>query len=255
MELVLICGIAALASLLTFFTGFGLATVLTPVMLLFFPPHIAIALTAIVHFLNNIFKYLLTRHHIDWPTLLRFGLPAGCGALTGAALLYAIPATAVVADYTLGGKTMHITPLKLVVGSLMICFALFEVIPRLRNLQFNQNKIWLGGALSGFFGGLSGHQGALRSAFLIRSGLGKETFIATGIAIACIVDVSRLAIYRPAGFDLHAHLMTIFAATLAAFSGAFAGNLLLKKVTISAVQKAVAIGVILLGTGIASGIL
>jgi acyl-CoA reductase-like NAD-dependent aldehyde dehydrogenase len=39
----------------------------------------------------------------------------------------------------------------------------------------------VGGLLSGFFGGLSGHQGALRSVFLLRAGLTKESFIATGV--------------------------------------------------------------------------
>ena len=33
---------------------------------------------------------------------------------------------------------------------------------------------------SGFFGGLSGMQGALRSAFLARAGLSKEAFVASG---------------------------------------------------------------------------
>lgn len=257
MELVFICGTAALASLLTFFTGFGLATVLTPVMLLFFPAPIAIALTAIVHFLNNVFKYLLTRHHIDWRTVLRFGLPAGIGALGGAALLHILPGSTDLTSYAISGKLFHVTALKLVVGCLMICFALFETIPRLRNLQFSENKISLGGALSGFFGGLSGHQGALRSAFLVRSGLGKDTFIATGIAIACIVDISRLVVYRPFGetFDFQSHAVTVIAATLAAFAGAFAGNLLLKKVTITGVQKIVALAIVLLGTAIATGII
>ncbi len=92
MELALISATAALASLATFFTGFGLATVLTPVMLVYFPPHTAIALTAVVHLLNNLFKYALTRHHIDWRTVLRFGAPAAIGALLGAALLLATAA-------------------------------------------------------------------------------------------------------------------------------------------------------------------
>ncbi len=38
--------------------------------------------------------------------------------------------------------------------------------------------------MTGFFGGLSGMQGAMRSAFLAKSGLGKEAFIATGAVIA-----------------------------------------------------------------------
>lgn len=50
------------------------------------------------------------------------------------------------------------------------------------------------GALSGFFGGLSGHQGALRTAFLIRAGLPKEVFVGTMVVSAVVVDLSRLLI-------------------------------------------------------------
>lgn len=56
LEILLIAVVAAGASLLTFFSGFGLGTMLLPVFLLFFPVDLAIAMTAVVHFLNNIFK-------------------------------------------------------------------------------------------------------------------------------------------------------------------------------------------------------
>ena len=164
MDILLISATAALASLATFFTGFGLATVLTPVMLIYFPPQTAIALTAVVHLLNNLFKYTLTRNHIDWKTVLRFGLPAFFGALAGAALLHFLPAEKTLLSYAVGTKTAAVTSVKLIIGLLMIFFALFEAIPRLKQLQFSENKIYAGGFISGFFGGLSGHQGALRSA-------------------------------------------------------------------------------------------
>jgi hypothetical protein len=49
---------------------------------------------------------------------------------------------------------------------LMMVFALFELLPSLRKLTFSNRHLVIGGLLSGFFGGFSGHQGALRSAFL-----------------------------------------------------------------------------------------
>ena len=66
------------------------------------------------------------------------------------------------------GKTMEVTFIKLLVATLMILFALFEILPWLKSLQFSSNYLSLGGFISGFFGGLSGNQGALRSAFLLR---------------------------------------------------------------------------------------
>lgn len=248
---------AAFASLLTFFTGFGLATILTPVMLVFFPAPAAIALTAIVHFLNNIFKYALLRTHIDWRTVARFGLPAGLGAILGAVLLGLMPQDNVLTTYTLSGKIFSITPLRLVVGLLMVAFALFEAVPRLRQLEFSAGKIYAGGFISGFFGGLSGHQGALRSAFLIRAGLTKEVFIATGIAIACIVDAVRLILYRPwnvsSGIWQYGGQLAV--ASGAAFAGAILGNLLLKKTGMKAIQVIVAVGICIIGVLVAGGII
>lgn len=257
MEIALIAFVAAASSLLTFFTGFGLATVLTPVMLLFFPAPTAIMLTAIVHLLNNLFKYALMRSHIDWRTVLRFGLPAGLGAFLGAGLLSFLPARTLLVSYAVSGRGFEITALKLVVGLLMVFFALFEAVPRLKKMEFSRNKIFLGGLCSGFFGGLSGHQGALRSAFLIRAGLSKEVFIGTGIAIACIVDLTRLVLYRPfsAGFDFSAHGVLIIAASAAAFFGALAGNLLLRKTELKTIQRIVAGGVSLIGLCLAAGLI
>lgn len=257
MELVTIALVSAVASLLTFFTGFGLATVLTPVMLLFFPAPTAIMLTAIVHLLNNLFKYALMRSHIDWLTVLRFGLPAGVGAFLGAWLLSFFPARTLIVSYSFGGRVFDVTALKLTIGALMVFFALFEAIPRLRKIEFSQNKIYLGGLCSGFFGGLSGHQGALRSAFLIRAGLAKEVFIGTGIAVACIVDLTRLVLYRPfsAGLDFSAHGVLIITASAAAFSGALAGNLLLRKTELKTIQLVVAVGVSIIGLSLSAGLI
>ena len=84
MELFLVAGVAFIASLLTFFSGFGLGTLLMPVIALFFPLPIAIAITAIVHFSNNLLKFFLLVKHSDVSILLRFGLPAVIFALLGA---------------------------------------------------------------------------------------------------------------------------------------------------------------------------
>jgi uncharacterized membrane protein YfcA len=74
-------------------------------------------------------------------------------------------------------------------------FAFLEIIPSFQKVQFGKDKLVLGGVLSGFFGGLTGIQGAIRSAFLIKSGLSKEAYIATGVMIACFIDFTRLSVY------------------------------------------------------------
>jgi uncharacterized membrane protein YfcA len=132
-----------------------------------------------------------------------------------------------------------------------------EATPGFRNFQFGKDKLIVGGILSGFFGGLSGNQGALRSAFLIKSGLSKESFIATGVVIACIVDFSRLGIYmtRFSQSGLQANITLVLAATLSAFAGAFLGSKLLKKVTLSAVQALVTVLLVVLSLALGLGLI
>ena len=143
------------------------------------------------------------------------------------------------------------------ISVLLIAFALIDLLPQLNKISFSKKLLPLGGALSGFFGGLSGNQGALRSAFLIRSGLTKEAYIGTSVVISCFVDFTRLAVYssRFADSDLGNNIPLVLSATVAAILGAFLGNKLLKKVTLKAVQMAVAILLIVVGIGLGSGIL
>ena len=105
------------------------------------------------------------------------------------------------------------------IAVLLIFFSIMEVAPFFKNVQMGKDKLIIGGILSGFFGGLSGHQGALRSAFLIKSNLGKEAFIATGIVIACMVDLSRLGVYIPRFSDIGSNdnIVLVIAATASAF--------------------------------------
>ena len=256
MEYSIICLVAFLGSGLTLFSGFGLGTLLLPVFGLFFPIELAIVLTAIVHFLNNLFKLALVGKKADKQTILSFGFLSIIAAFAGAFVLHQLSNMEPLLEYNILGKQLMILPIKLSIAFVLFFFACFEIIPSLANLQFDKKYLPVGGLLSGFFGGLSGNQGALRSAFLVRSGLSKEAYIATGVVIACLVDISRLSIYSNQIF-LTKHTFNyplIISATLAAFAGAFIGNKLLKKVTIKTIQILVAILLfifsILLGLGI-----
>ncbi|ASS47356.1 MAG: hypothetical protein A3D31_16055 [Candidatus Fluviicola riflensis] len=256
MDYLLICTAALIGSGLTLFSGFGLGTILVPVFALFFPIEIAILLTAIVHFLNNGFKFLLLGKHVNWPIALRFGLPAIVFALLGAWLLKFLATIEPLGDYQLFGHLFIVEWVKLIIGFLLVFFALFELIPALSKLELDRKYLPIGGVLSGFFGGLSGNQGALRSVFLLRAGLGKESFIATGVIIACLIDTARLIVYIPPIIQQHERFdfTLLLAATLSAFAGAFAGNKLLKKMTLGTLRVGVACLLIVFGCLLAVGI-
>lgn len=257
MEYIVICLVAFIGSGLTLFSGFGLGTLLVPVFALFFPIDIAIVLTAIVHFLNNLFKLFLVGKNADKSIIIKFGIPSILAAFIGAYTLNYLSDLNTVYSYQLLEKTVVIMPIKLVIGLLLIFFALFDIIPRLSNLQFDKKYLPLGGILSGFFGGLSGNQGALRSAFLIRSNLSKEAFIGTGVVIACLIDISRLSIYSKQILNSNTsiHLSILISATLSAFLGAFIGNKLIKKITIKILQQLVATMLIIFALLLIAGII
>ncbi|MBI3553030.1 MAG: sulfite exporter TauE/SafE family protein [Elusimicrobia bacterium] len=257
MKYLLICSAALLTSGLTLFSGFGLGTLLMPVFAIFFPVEAAVGLTAVVHFLNNLFKLALLGKHADRAVVLRFGIPAILAAFLGARALVWLSHLPPLASYAAFGKTLDVLPVKLAIGLLMIAFALLEIVPAFEKLAFDKRYLPAGGVLSGFFGGLSGNQGALRSAFLIRCGLSKEGFIATGVVIACLVDVTRLGVYATkfSAADVGANAGLLTAATLSAFVGAWGGNRLLHKITIRTVQWSVAAMLLVIAVGLAAGLI
>ena len=224
MALALIAVAALFASLLTFLSGFGLGTILTPVFIIFFPADTAIAMTA---------------------------------AVLGAWLLKSLTVFNPIYAYQLLDEQFEVESVSLTIGILMVIFSILKLIPGLKRIQLGDKSLIPGGILSGFFGGLSGHQGALRTLFLTKLNLSKEAFIATGVSIACAVDLARITIYVPQVINNNftQYCPYLLTGTAAAFLGAIVGRSLLKKITINFVQNVVATGIITLGLLLIVGII
>lgn len=244
-------------AILTFFSGFGLATVLTPVFILFFPTPVAIGLTAIVHFLNNVFKFFLVGKKGNTEVLLKFGVPAMAGALFGSLLLLSISQKKFPLNYILFNHTFHVELINLIIGLLIFIFAIFEIIPIPTQFSLNKNLLPFGGVISGFLGGLSGHQGAFRSIFLLKCNLSKEQFIATGIQIAFLVDVVRLPVYWTnfLNKDITNEAMLMINAVVFAFLGSYIANKYMPKMTIKIIQVIIAIMLLIISTGMITGLI
>ncbi|WP_444995542.1 TSUP family transporter [Aliikangiella sp. IMCC44359] len=258
--LILIVIIAFTASLLTFFSGFGLGTLLGPVFALFFPVQIAIASTAIVHLANNLFKLTLIFKHIRWELFLKFSIPAALAAIVGALLLIYLGKLPILLSYTLFTKQYDITPIKLTIGLVFIVFSYLELTNKMKSFQFDKKYLSLGGLISGFFGGLSGNQGAFRSAFLLKYNLNKESYIATGVISSCLVDIFRSFIYFLTlnSFQLSDYKQldsAIYLAIFSALCGAIVGRKLLKKITMKKIQLIVAVMMMLIGSALSIGII
>ncbi len=226
MDYLVVCISALAAAALTLITGFGLGSLLLPAFAAFFPIPIAVA---------------------------------------GAWTLQRAAAFPPLAHYALAGVSRSITPVALIVGLLIIAFALFDSFPIASRTLAPRRSLLLGGLLSGFFGGLSGHQGALRSALLIRLGLSKETFIGTNAVCSVVVDLVRLSVYAaaagsllpgtgPAAITPDARRL-ILAAAAAAFLGSWLAARYIRKISLLIVQRLVAAALLILGAAIALGLI
>ncbi len=250
---IIIPAVALLASFLTLISGFGLGTIMLPVFAIFFDLPLAVALTAVVHLLNNVFKTGILWGNIHFKTFALFGIPGILGAYFGAKSLNYLSEKVVFFE---GQLDSGINLLNLVLGVLMILFALTELFPNHKLFSFKGNNLLLGGVLSGFFGGLSGHQGALRSVFLLKTPLTKNQFIGTGVAIALLVDLIRIPVYLQ-NFkleSLYEQWPLLVTSVFAAFAGAYVGKNYIEKVKMKVVQQFVGWGMIGIGVMIIFGI-
>lgn len=244
-------------SIVTFFSGFGLATVLTPILILFFPAPIAISLTAVIHLINNLFKLFLTGKHANKEVLFKFGIPAMLGAIFGSFALLIIAKKSFIINYHLFNNNFHVEFINFIIGILIFFFAIFELLPKISDISLNKNLLPFGGLMSGFFGGLSGHQGAFRSVFLIKCNLSKEQFIATGVLIACLVDIIRLFIYGTSFLneEIKKESLLLAFTAISGFLGSSLANKYMQQITINLIQRTIILMLLFISIGLVTGLI
>jgi uncharacterized membrane protein YfcA len=224
-----------LGALATFFTGFGLNTILVPVFMIYFDAPLAVLMAGIVHLCNNILKVALTARSINWNLFRNFGLPALLFAFIGAQLLNTV-------KDTIGPQ---LTP---VFGGIFILFALLELF----NWKLPLQGPWamrIGGILSGFFGGFSGHQGALRALFLSKLKMKPIVFVATTAFISLLVDLTRVSVYFSGSWFYNYYPTYIMLYCVpSALAGTLIGRKYIKKVNHA--KLSIIVGVALLAMGL-----
>lgn len=257
MDIVIIAFVSFLASLLAFFSGFGLGTMLIPAFALFFPIDVAIILTSITHLLNNILKLFLIGKYADIAIVIFFGITSIIGAFIGAELFINLSNYDPILTYYIRNHQFEIIPINIIVSLLMLFFSSMEIIPYLKNIKFDSKKLLIGGIISGFFGGLSGRQGALRSAFLIKCGLSKESFIATGVILACLIDFTIIPIYlsNHKSIGIENDMNMLLTAVISAYVGTYIGNNLLGKIASNTLRYGIITTVVLIAIALGLGLL
>jgi uncharacterized membrane protein YfcA len=171
--------VATAAGAIASVTGFGIGSLLTPVLALRVETHLAVAAVGIPHVVGTAVRFALLKDDTDRPVLWTFGVTSAAGGLAGAFL------------YTAASSRS----LNVVFGLLLLFAAAGEMTGLTKHMRFRGWLALTAGALSGFLGGLVGNQGGIRSAALLGFGLPKQAFVATATAIALFVDGARLPIY------------------------------------------------------------
>ena len=220
------------AAALTVPAGFGLSTMLTPVVLMLMSPHEAIAVVAVVHGAHNAGKSWSLWKNIDFQAFKRYGIWLILGAVIGAILQNQVPQK----------------PLLGIIGVFLIILPLLTLSKAWKNYRIPGENDRIGGFGSGFMGGLSGHQGALRAMFLTNKLPDKMAYAATASIFALCVDLSRIPVYLFfRSENITSNIELTFALVIAALIGVRVGKKWLESMKSESIRKGIMIGIIASG--------
>ena len=170
---------ATLAGAVAAVSGFGIGSLLTPLLAAHLGTTVAVAAVSVPHVVGTAVRFVKLRSHVDGRAFVRFGILSAIGGLLGALLNARVKAPV----------------LSVVLGVLLVFAGLSGLFGLAERVRLGRKTAWAAGALSGLFGGLVGNQGGIRSAALMGFDLSKEAFVATATAIALVVDGARMPVY------------------------------------------------------------
>jgi uncharacterized membrane protein YfcA len=189
--------------------GFGIGSLLTPLLAARYGMQSAVALVAVPHAVATALRCWRLRASIDREVLMRFGTVSAIGGL-GGALLYS----------RLGSEA-----LTRVLGGLLLLTALAQLTSLAKRWHPRGAVVPVLGLASGFFGGVAGNQGGLRAAALTSFALAPAAFVATSTATGLLVDIARVPIYIfRAGATLLDHSIPIAIASVGVLAGTLVGE-------------------------------
>ena len=220
---------AFIAAALTVPAGFGLSTMLTPLVLLIADPYEAVAIVAVIHGIHNGWKLLVLKNHIDFEAFKRYGIWLVIGATGGALLHSQVPQD----------------PLSLIIGIFLVILPILTISEGWTGYRIPEANDRIGGFGSGFMGGLSGHQGALRAMFLKRRLNEKMSYAATASVLALCVDLTRIPVYIIFnGTKIFDNFTLLFALTISALLGVQIGKLFLERLKSDSIHNAIMVGIV-----------
>lgn len=225
MEILLILIVVIIAGIVGTLTGFGISTIMIPILLLFYPLPQTLLFIGIIHWFGDVWKLVLFRRGFQWRLILSFGVPGILAAWLGARLVFDIPSEL----------------LSRILGIFLIGYVIYLFVQSSFQIKPTIFTGACGGALSGFLAGIFGMGGAVRSMFLTAFNLPKEVYIATAGAIALVIDSTRLTTYALNGTRLeHTLLWGLLLFVPASFIGAKIAQQIVGKIPQEHFRKVIA---------------
>jgi uncharacterized membrane protein YfcA len=171
-------------------SGFGISTIMIPVMSLFYPLPVTLLFVAIIHLFGDIWKIIFFKKGVNWKLVAGFGIPG------------------IVMSYLGASISLNVSPhlLKRFLGGFLLVYVVYLYFKRQWKVPKTNATAVTGGSLSGFFAGIFGVGGAVRGAFLSAYDLPKATYIFTAGMIAFFIDVTRITKYLAGGILLDKYL-------------------------------------------------
>jgi uncharacterized membrane protein YfcA len=207
--------VSAVAGALAAVTGFGIGSLLTPLLALQVDTRLAVAAVSVPHVIATALRFWLLAGGVDRRVFWSFGLTSAAGGLIGALL---------------HGWASN-RWLTMLFGALLLFAAASELTGLAGKMRFRGHVAWIAGALSGLLGGLVGNQGGLRSAALLGFDLSKQSFVATATAVGLVVDGARMPVYLATQYrEMAAMWIVIAIATIGVVLGTLLGSRALARI-------------------------
>ena len=200
---------------------------------------LAVAAVSIPHAIGTSLRFWRFRRDVDWKIARTFGFTSAAGGLTGALL------TAWATSRTL----------EIVFGLLLVLAGASQITGFAQRWRLRGTLAWLGGALSGFFGGLVGNQGGVRTAAMLGFDVDKRQFVATTTAVALLIDMARVPVYLALEWAQLARIWpTIALGTVGVIGGTLFGERLLARVPQRRFRAVVGVLLLMLGASFLIGL-
>ncbi len=229
---VVLATVAIIAGSIASLAGFGIGSLLTPLLAIKTGISVAVAGVSIAHLCGTALRFLLLRRFVNRQVLITFGLTSAAGGLVGALL----------------HNAFQNAVLTIIFGCLLILAGILGLTGLTERIRPKGPIVWFAGAISGLFGGLVGNQGGIRSAALLGFKLDKNQFVATATGIALMVDAARVPVYLAVQWPQIASIWQyLLIMTVGVIAGTLGGKKILEKLPENIFKKTVATIILLIG--------